>query len=130
MSDRTVAIAPHPVYVGKLALVLAVGFAIVALFSGGFDVGTVVVFVAMVIFLWWFLRLKLSPEGMSVGVNKAPWAKLDVRPGKRGDVILSVDAQSWRERLVFSPVNYEDDWRAGRIGDAVRRWRPDLLDDH
>ena len=125
----TVVISPSPVYLGKLALALAAGFAIVALVSGGFDVGTVVVWVLMLAFIWWFLRLKLSPDGVAVGVNRAPWSKLQVGTTRRGaDLLVSINPGSWRERLAVSLGNYERDWQSGRIGEAIRRWRPDLLE--
>jgi hypothetical protein len=127
-SSETVVIAPSPLYLGKLALALAAGFAIVALFTGGFDAGTVVVWLLMMAFIWWFLRLKLSPDGIAVGVNRSPWSKLQLGRTRRGaEVLVSVNADSWRERVAVSLANYEGDWQAGRIGDAIRRWRPDLL---
>jgi hypothetical protein len=128
MTDRVV-VPPSPAYLGKLALAMAAGFAIVTVFSGGFDIGLVVVWVLLVAFLWWFLRLKLSADGVAMGINKAPWPKMQLGTTKRGaDVLVSMNPASFRERLAIATNNYETDWRAGRIGEAMRRWRPDLLE--
>ena len=128
-APERVVIPPSPVYLGKLALALAAGFAIVTVFSGGFDVGLVVVWVLLIAFMWWFLRLKVSADGVAMGINRAPWSKMQLGKTKRGaDVLVSMNPDSWRERLAVALSNYESNWRTGRIGEAIRRWRPDLLE--
>ena len=115
-APERVVIPPGPVYLGKLALALAAGFAVVTVFSGGFDVGLVVVWVLLFAFMWWFLRLKVSADGVAMGINKAPWSKMQLGKTDRGtDVLVSMNPESWRERLAVVLSNYENDWLTRRV---------------
>ena len=70
--------------------------------------------------MWWFLRLKISADGVAMGINRAPWSKMQLGKTKRGadDVSSASNPDSWRERIAVSLGNYEADWRTGRLGEA------------
>lgn len=94
--------------------------------------------------------LRFSADGVAFEagqfVLRSPWANVerievaDLPSGSVDSLVLADPSLHWAadaatrttvarrgwDRLV--PIGeFEDDWRAGRVGEALRRWRPELL---
>ena len=126
-ATESTTVAPRPQYLGKLALGTAAGIAAFSVFAG-FDPAIIIVGVALMLFAWWFFRLKLSADGVRIAMRSQPWSRVVIEHRSKGDVLRTRDGIGGWGRFVVLLSNYEADWQSGRIGEAVRRWWPDQLE--
>ena len=91
-----------------------------------------VVLVAMPIIVpattWSTLRLSLDPSGVVVASSRMSWDEVTLTTTRRGKPVLArrPGVPGRGPRIVLT--HYEPEWRLGRIGAAIQRWAPHLLD--